>query len=86
MVGWRQLKDGLKLAWLLGFQFVNSIMFPGLFPGLALATPKNRVFSGNPTLDSSLPLPLPLSIKRTAQLVTLATVYALPVPATSPNF
>jgi hypothetical protein len=39
VVGWRLLKDALKPAWMLGFQFFTLNLFPGLFPGLVLATP-----------------------------------------------
>jgi hypothetical protein len=41
MVGWGQLKEGLKPAWMLGFLFLNVFSFPGLFPGFAFDTPRN---------------------------------------------
>jgi hypothetical protein len=32
MVGWRQLNDALKPAWMLAFMFSNVGLFPRLFP------------------------------------------------------
>ena len=39
MVGWRQLNDTLATAWMIGFKLFAFNLFPGLFPGLVLATP-----------------------------------------------
>lgn len=39
LVGWGQLKDALKPAWMLGFLLSHFNLFPGLFPGLVLDTP-----------------------------------------------
>jgi hypothetical protein len=44
-VGWGQLKDGLKLAWMLGFLFNIGVSFPGLFPGFAFDTSDSQLCS-----------------------------------------
>ena len=51
MVGWGQLKDACKPAWMLGFQFLKVFSFPGLFPGLVFGTP---IFQSK-SLASSVP-------------------------------
>jgi|GEM_PF-3268035 len=39
VVGWGQMKDGLKPAWILGFNLKNIFSFPRLFPRFAFDTP-----------------------------------------------
>jgi hypothetical protein len=36
---WRLLNEALKPAWMLCFTFLNVVLFPDLFPGLAFARP-----------------------------------------------
>jgi len=40
MVGWGQLKDGLKPAWNIGFTIFKTIIFPGLFPAITFGSSK----------------------------------------------
>ena len=37
-MGWRQLKDALKPAWILDSWISNVVLFPALFPGLIFDT------------------------------------------------
>ena len=37
-MGWGQLKDGFKPAWMLGYTYYSVILFPDLFPGIAFDT------------------------------------------------
>lgn len=39
MVGWRQLKDALKPAWMLVLAFLNFNLHPHLYPRFAFGTP-----------------------------------------------
>jgi len=39
MVGWRQLKDGLKPACMLVFLISNIFLYPRLYPRFAFGTP-----------------------------------------------
>ena len=42
MVGWGQLNDGLKPAWILGFNLSAFVLFPRLFPRFTFAIPTKR--------------------------------------------
>ena len=54
MVGWGQLKDGLKPALNKGFLFLTIILFPRLFPRFAFGTPVlERIFQRNPKIGGT---------------------------------
>jgi len=43
-MGWGQLNDGWKPAWIAAFTFLKVFLFPDLFPGDALGTPVFSLF------------------------------------------
>ncbi len=60
-MGWRQLNNALKPAWIQDFKFFTLNLFPGLFPGLAFATPlfEHMVYPSNTSHTTSATSPQP---------------------------